>query len=173
MKSNELYGIGVRLIGIYLLFLCIQTILKHLQMWQIYAFNGEVDIGSYGYLMVAEVLFIAVVGFVFIKFPLTIAKKINPKGQESTIEFTDKGQAILEVFVCILGIYILSWSIPDLLDNILFIAFNYGNERQKEMLDSSYISGLVTIVEILIGAFLCFRGDGFIKLMLHIRSLGS
>lgn len=173
MKSKELYGIGIRLIGIYLLFTAITNGIKHGQMGFAYASNGYPELQTYLTFAVIEVMFTLVFSLVFIKFPLSIAKLISPRGVESVVDFSGNAKAIIDIFTCLLGVYILSWAIPDVFDNVIYILFNNENEFLAQSVRDTYISLYVTLVEIAIGAYLCFWGEGLGKLIHRVRTFGA
>ncbi|WP_075188202.1 hypothetical protein [Teredinibacter haidensis] len=170
MKSKELYGIGIRLVGIYLLVAAITTGIKHGQMGYVYASNGYPDLQSYVTFATIEVMFILVFSVLFIKFPLSIAKLISPRGVESVIEFSGNAKSLIDIFTCLLGIYILSWAIPDVFDNVIYILFNSDTEFLAQSIKDTYVSLYVTLVEIAIGVYLCFWGEGLGKLIYRVRS---
>ena len=173
MKSKELYGIGVRLIGIYLLFIAVTTGVQHAQMGFVYASNSFSNLQSYVAIATFEVLFILLFAALFIKFPLSIAKFISPKGIECVVEFSGNAKNLIGIFTCLLGIYILSWSIPDVFNNTLYIIFNNQSEFMTQSVNDAYLNLYVTVVEIAIGTYFCFGAEGLAKLIHRVRSFGS
>jgi len=173
MKSIEIYGVGIRLIGVYLIFNCVQTALEYFQSLNIVGISDTHGMGLYLTIASIEVLFLAIAAAIFIKFPLTLAKWLSPASSTEDLSFSKNSNAILDVLVCLLGIYILSWAIPDLVDNSLFIHLNKDNEFQTQAVSDTYVALYTTVVEIGIGVCFAVWGSSFTNALRRVRSFGS
>jgi uncharacterized protein YqhQ len=129
--------------------------------------------GLYLTVVAVEVLFVGIAAAIFIKFPLTLAKQLSPTSSKEELSFSKNSNAILDVFICLLGIYILSWAVPDLVDNSLYIYLNKDNDFQMQAVRDTYVSLYTTVVEIIIGLCFAIWGKSFINILRRVRSFGT
>ncbi|WP_237057397.1 hypothetical protein [Microbulbifer sediminum] len=170
MKAIELLAVGIRLCGIMLAIIGIKAISGHYASFAMMNYSDSVDTTPMAFLAVAELVIIFCASVVFIRFPISVAGKLIPFESSQPLSFSDRGADILAVSLCILGVYILSWALPDLVDNGLWLWY-YTEERYQ--LSGQYtgtiIASIVTLVEIAIGLFLCLRSRGFSQLIWKLR----
>lgn len=171
MKSHELLSVGLRVCGVILVFLGLRTISTQYMSLAMLSFNGDESIRVYAVLTVIEIILIFVLALTFLKFPNIVARKLLPQESEEKIELSKNGENLLSVALCIIGVYIFSWAVPDLINNGMWLA--YFSDRAYTS-DSNYaetvIVQITTVVEILIGSFLCFGASGLGNALWKLRS---
>jgi hypothetical protein len=152
MKTIDLLSIGLRLFGCYLIYSCLYMVF----LLPMYLQQDETGVNSHAPIYLPMVINF-LLGILLFKFPVTISKWLLPKntGMDDEISITAKNlQACL---ICILGIYILSMYIPEVVKAI------YQAHELKEMNNSSIFSefmnaSLFLIVHLIIGIFLSLFG---------------
>jgi len=170
MKASELLAVGVRLCGVMLVVVGLKSIARHYQTFSMMNFNGDIDTTWLAYIAVGELLIVFLLSVLFIKFPMTFAKKLLPVDELLTVDFSDGAESFMSVCFCVLGVYILSWAIPDLVDNGMWLWYFSGERHyQSPSYSEVIITTTVTVVEILIGLFLCLRARGFSNLLWRLR----
>lgn len=176
MKTIEVLAIGIRLLGIYFVVKFFQFISSaYISYHQLaYAMPDVIPpILASGYAICALVMlaFCAL----FIKFPTIIASKLLPKtNKESAVLSGDAAQLQLAGF-SLLGIYILSWAIPDLIHNSALLVVMPSYEPSYSINDRPYdlINVGVTLIELVIGLYLVLQAKGLVKLLAKIRDVGQ
>ncbi|GAB2524116.1 hypothetical protein [Microbulbifer agarilyticus] len=170
MKFQDLVTVGVKICGILLIFLGLRTISLQYSFLNALVGNGDDSIRVYTFITVLEVFLIFLCALVFIKFPNLVARKLFPKEVELNLNLSQDAERLISVFCCILGIYILSWAIPDFINNALMISFL---SKSMYMSDVVYVetifAEIVTVVEISVGLFLCMRSAGLSALVWRFR----
>lgn len=178
MLQLELTALGLRLVGVYFLTNLMSQLPRWVQMLH------ELSAGQFGGLESGfgqEQKFVIYLGFfallisafVLIFFPTTIAKLISPKQASAPSAITADKQMIQRTAFTILGVYILSWAIPDLIANLLqlWVLGRFPDSNPA----TSYLVGTdlaTTLVEIGIGVYLVFGSTGVIGLIRKFREYG-
>lgn len=172
MKSIELLAIGVRLLGVYLLVSGMRLALKLYQLAQ----QGPIHEGGqydYVYLGVAEVALVFLVALLMLKFPMTLSRWIHPASAGAEIGFSGQAGELETTLLVVLGVYILTWAIPDFFDNaIWWLYLSRSIEASNADKDMVVINQLVTLLEIAIGLFLCLRAKGLSAMLRRLRTAG-
>ncbi|UHQ53699.1 hypothetical protein [Microbulbifer sp. YPW16] len=171
MKPIELLAVGIRICGIMLAIIGLKSISSHHATFAMLNQSNFGDTTAIAYLAVTELAIIFAVSAIFMRFPMSVAGKLLPFESSHPISFSDRATDILAVAFCILGVYILSWALPDLVDNGIWLWY-YTAERHQlgDRYASTMITLLVTLVEIAIGLFLSLRSRGFSALLWRLRN---
>jgi hypothetical protein len=168
MKIYELAAIAARIFAICLF------------LYALRSFSGFVrDIGpaSTQNLTVSLFYFISIVfipvviAAIIWRFPLTIAKAFLPAIKTEEVRITDSN-AFLPAALIVLGIYVLTYAIPDLLYYIT-IFYMIARGRSAGMLiespHESIANFIVTVLEIMIAFWLILGNAGIINIIRRIR----
>ncbi|WP_068544379.1 hypothetical protein [Thalassotalea crassostreae] len=118
MNQLEALGVGIRLLGIFLLAFLIRDIpIAFETLSQYKKFNSS---GSNGMTFYAAMsIFGVLISLLMIKFPTFIAQMLVAKSSAKSAELKGDIETFQTTGIIILGIYILSWAIPDLIHNII------------------------------------------------------
>lgn len=174
MKSHELLSVGLRVCGVILVFLGLRTISNQYMYLGMLSYNGDESIQVYAVLTVVEIVLIFTLALTFLKFPNLVARKLLPQASEEKIELSKNGKDLLSIAFCVIGVYILSWAIPDLINNGMWLV--HFSDRAYTS-DSNYAETVIiqvtTVVEILIGGFLCFGASGLGSALWKLRGMES
>jgi hypothetical protein len=151
MKAIELLSIGLRLLGLYLIFSCIYM------LFVFSAYFQQDEMGGSSAPSYLPIVINCLIGIVLIKFPLSISKWLLPNNIviDDTVSVSAKN--LQTCLICILGIYIMSMYIPEVIKAI------YQAYILTEMNGSSIFSEIVNaslspIVHLVIGIFLSLCG---------------
>ncbi len=178
MKSIELLATGIRLLGIYVFINAAQMGITQYSMN--YQLNNNFYEGAEIYLYAGIILtgVLVFISLIMLKFPVTIANWLLPKTKGDEVVFDGSARDIEVSAFVIIGVYILSWTIPDLLDNGLqlwriaereSLGHSWGSQYKHEYV----FNEMVTVLEIAIGIFLCLRARGLSYLLYKIREAGA
>ncbi|WP_444907883.1 hypothetical protein ACJJIR_07640 [Microbulbifer sp. SSSA008] len=172
MKPQELLSVGLRVCGVLLIFLGLRTISSQYMSLGMLSYELDERIQVYAVVTVIEIALIFLLALIFLKFPNSVAKKLLPHESDNNVELSKNGKELLSIAFCLLGVYILSWAIPDLVNNGMWLI--HFSERAY-MNDSNYaetvIAQITTVVEVVIGAFLCFGASGLGSLLWKLRGI--
>lgn len=170
MKYQELLSVGIKLFGVYLVFLLIKTIAGSISQYQILNYNGASEPIGFLVIEIFVALIIALFSFLFFKFPKLISKKLLPPEVPDDLHMESEPVVLINISFIVIGIYILSWAIPDLVDNAIWIIYvsNQDYVNQTEM-PNAVIALIVTVVEICIGGFLALGSKGLSQTLWKLR----
>lgn len=171
MKSIEILALGIRLVGIYFI---IQTL-----KFFAYSYNSIQQWGVTGVFESTTIFYIiyGVAGLVFlltcfflIRFPVTVAGWLLPRTNNDEPLFNGSISDLSIAAFTILGVYILSWAIPDFFYNagtMIYIA-SLDSEQPYNISDFGVyiVNEVVTVLEIGIGLYLCLKAKGLYALIL-------
>lgn len=178
MKSIEILALAIRLIGIVFILDVVQFFAYSYtttQQWM-YGNPGEsaamwlAFYGVIGFILVAACFFL-------IKFPMTVSRWLLPKSEGDEPIFNGSIDDLRIAAFTIIGVYILSWAIPDFFYNagMLLHMRSQGmmdlyNEDAK---DEYIIQELTTVLEIGVGLYLCLQAKGLNAMLLKFRRMGA
>lgn len=173
MTVLQLLAIGIRLGGIALLILSIKEIVHADQLYSMQLSVPNLDQSGYALTSVFLAVGYLLLSFLFIKFPATVSRWLLPKTQDESTVIKGSFDEFQGVCLVIIGIYILTWAVPDLVHNISRIVFlgelyEYNDLSRRE--DKLYLFS--TLVEILVGLFLVFGSRGISSLVARFRYAG-
>jgi len=172
MRTIELLAIGIRLLGMYFLVKCVQFIgtayaSYHQMAISLPEFNPLIILGAYA---ITAVLMFAF-AIIFIKFPAIISKSLLPRTSVESPVLPGSPKELLLAGFAVLGVYILSWAIPDLIHNSALLIVIPRYEQSYSMGNRPYdlINLGVSVVEIVIGLYLTLQAQGLVRLINKVR----
>ena len=173
MSAKELLAIGVRLLGIWL----IVSSLNSLTLGVSYVIGqawADKTISS-SFMMYLPFLGLAIgkalIGFLLIKFPYFVASKLIPKTNVDNTQINWEEKLVERIGFVLLGVYILSWAIPDLIHIVVYFVQNKDYSPNGTIdFATNKLNFIVTLVEISIGLFLILGSQGVVNVIHKIRS---
>lgn len=176
MNTIELLAVGVRLLGVYFLLQFVQFLGSSYSSYYQMAsslpeFNPFFVAGGYAFTAMLMLAF----ALVFIKFPATVAGWLVPKIDKDSSTISGSLIELQLTGFTLLGVYILSWAIPDLIHNSALLAVIPHYDESYLISDRPYdvINIVVTAVEIVIGLFLTLQAKGLVRLINKFRYAGA
>ncbi len=169
MREIELISCAVRILGIYLLLKALISIPQtYSTLHQLSYLEFSIQ---YVWIVSFSMVFLyAFFAFFFIKFPESIAKKILPQTKSNPIPINIEGHVLVQGALTILGVYILSWAIPDFIYNGLSLLVLTSYQKVDELSRSeALLKEAVTIIEITVGAYLAFGARGIYRILLELK----
>lgn len=110
------------------------------------------------------------ISLVLMKFPLTIARAITPIASTSELEMSSDG-SVFTTGICLLGVYFIARSVPDLLYNLIYIIM-YSGVEDSLGLKRAYLNEFITVIEMAIGLYLALGSRGISELIVRFRNAG-
>lgn len=177
MKSIELLSTGIRLLGIYVFIYAIRTGIYQYQAVLQFRSNSQDDMAVYTYVALIQVSLLIIASVLMFKFPVSLAKWILPKTKENEVSLDGSAKDIEVSIFAAIGVYILSWAIPDLFHNGLWWWYSTQSEISsmwEQGGPNEYkINQIVTVLEIAIGLYLCLRAQGLSNMLRRLREAGA
>lgn len=171
MKYTELLSIPIRVLGIYIFYSAFLAIINQYFILNQLATDHSSDYKIYAIAAVLEVGVMLVAALALTKLPLTISNLLTPKCSESTFNISITSEQLQSAALCIMGIYIITESIPDLAFNTARLISHIRQPLDPFGGASELIAKeLAIITKILIGVFLCIKSEGIILLIIRIRT---
>ena len=176
MKTIELLGIGIRLLGIYVLILSFPYIDQSLSIMLAPEITSDYEISLMDKLIPGSMLAIyIVVGLFFLKFPVTIARLVFPRSNADYPSIDIGNLNIERTGFVLIGMYLLVSSLPNVIYNILmhqrFVEISGGLSSPLE--SDFFVNGVATIVEMVIGFVLLLSASSLVKLIDKARRFGE
>jgi hypothetical protein len=170
MQSIEVLGVGIRLLGIFLLVTLLREMPLIIETISQYKSLDPNANGSMTIYAALSLIFIAC-SLLMIKFPISISKLLIPKTQVSSPELNNNLIALQITAITILGLFILSRAFPDLINNIIAL-INAKAYMANDEAGIAYIwnSLITTIVEIAIGLYCALNSKGITKVINKLRA---
>lgn len=178
MKSIEVLALGIRIVGIFAVLKLLQFFSYSYAMTQRWALSNPGEsvsmwLAVYG---VSGLVLVAAC-FVLIRFPMIISNWLLPKTDKDEPVFSGGIDDLTIAAFTILGVYILSSAIPDLVHNLGMLVqmrsqgimdlYNAGGRNEY------IVKALATILQIGIGLYLCFQAKGLNALLLKFRGMNG
>lgn len=177
MKSIELLAIGIRVLGIFALIYAIKTGLYQYQIILQFQSNVENELTLVRFLATAQVGLLLAAALLMIKFPVSVSNWLLPKSKNQEPILNGSVHDVETAAFVIIGVYILSFAIPDVFDNGIWWWYSsHGETSRLWGQDGSHkylINQAVTVIEMAIGLFLCLRANGLSGLLRRFREAGS
>ncbi|MDP1521487.1 hypothetical protein Q8A57_10950 [Porticoccus litoralis] len=177
MKSIELLSTGIRLLGIYVFLSAIGSGATQYQAVVQFRSISQDDMAVFTYVGLAQVVLMVIAALFMVKFPVSLAKLILPKTKNNEVALNGSVKDIEVSLFAVIGVYILSWAIPDFFHNGLW--WWYSSHSQISGMweqggEAEYvINQIVTVMEIAIGVYLCLRAQGLSTLLRRFREAGA
>ncbi len=164
------------MLGIYAFIYAFRTGIYQYQAVMQYRSTLQDDMVAFTYLSLIQVGILFVASLIMFKFPVSFAKWLLPKTKENEVVFDGTAQDIEISIFTIIGVYILSWAIPDLFNNGIWWWYSTHSEFSgmwEQGGGTEYIiNQIVTALEIAIGLYLCLRAQGLSNLLRRLREAG-
>jgi hypothetical protein len=169
MRLLEITAIGIRLFGILLFLKLLNDVTGWLTVYGPgYASGDNVEINS---LVILLYCIPIVLSLVFIKFPVSIAKLIVPVTSSSSPELESDGKTIQYAGLTLLGVYVLTYAIPNLVYYVISIFIIVNSRADLGESQYSYVINLIsTLVELGIGVYLILGVNGLVKFISKLRN---
>ena len=170
MKLNEVTALALRVLGIYLAVRALRTITMYTVRYNQVPESNFGDTTNLIYAGYAEGVVFFLCAALLLKFPVSIANKIIPRSSTDSPIINTSGQSLeISAFV-IIGVYTLSWSIPDLIDNSIYM---YELKQFVPGDNKAWVDAvgrqLVTLIEITIGFYLALGSKSLHKVITKLR----
>jgi len=175
MKGIELLALGLRLVGIYGLLKGIQFVSIAIGSVRQYSMMmPDEDFSLWYGIFGVSLLVYFLAALVLIVFPVKIAKRLMPRSDEQAPLIQISAQELQVVAFTILGVYVLSWAIPDLVSRAAFL---WNTVRMDDFygptaLGERVISTCVSVLQVGIGLYLSLQSKGLSRVLMAIRGLG-
>jgi hypothetical protein len=168
MKIIEVVSVAVRIFGILLFVVTLRDAPRLLSAVADIGLEAATPSLYIQWAMVASCLFVSAF---MVKFPGVISRLLVTPSQSSSPLIEENGQAIQIAGITIVGVYILTWAIPDLLYNGLMLWVVSGYESPpKEYISETKVSEMITVIEISIGLYLALGAKGLTIALNKLRA---
>ena len=172
MNTLHLLSVGIRILGIYL----VVTTLRDFPQWWITTrelgldvVTGEVDLSAFYYFLVLTSV-VVVAGLLMIAFPDTITKKLTRSDAIENGLDNLRLESIQYGGLFLLGVYILSWAIPDTVHySLLLFQASKAFEFNIEPTITYKNSLIVILVDLGIGLYLVFGSKSIVNFVNKLR----
>jgi len=173
MKSIELLSTGIRLLGIYIFLYAFKTGAYQYQIFMNLKEASDTNLSLFASIGVFQFLLLFISGVLMFKFPVSLARWCIPKTRDDEIILNGSSQDIEISLFIIIGVYILSWAVPDFFNNAMWlwyisntsIGYTLGDGADHEYI----MNQIVTVIEIAVGLYLCLSAKGLSKLVRKFR----
>lgn len=176
MKSIELLSTGIRLLGIYVFISAFRVGATQYQAVIQFRSISQEDMNFFAYVAFGLVVMMFMASLIMVKFPIALAKWILPKTKDNEVVLDGSAKDIEVSIFAVIGVYMLSWAIPDFFHNGLwwwYSAHSKISGMWEQGRENEYIfDQIVTILEIAIGLYLCLRAQGISTLLRKFREAG-
>lgn len=170
MKLYEATALAIRILGIYLLLDAISFAVDLYGQREQFIAMRELDfLDILIPLFFSSIGFFTLTGLICIKFPVSIAKYVVPTSSVNQPTINLNSNDFSNLAITILGLYILSWAIPDVIYNaLMIIKGNYFNSSNAEIYEF-VINEAATMIELSIGLYLTLSSAGVNILISRFR----
>lgn len=171
MKLFEILGVALRVAGILLFANTLRSIPEVLLVaGQFNEYGLDDGMGRLKFFYYASEFLVLILSLMMIFFPVTMAKFFIPKTDSLETLGIEKTCLIMPIGITLMGVYILTWAIPDLIDNALFAWMQRSLHIQNDpAVQNVNIALVVTIVEIGIGLYCALGASGISRLINKLR----
>lgn len=168
MKLIDITALGIRLVGIMMLINCVSEVTSAIMQTST-RINYD---GSTGYIVGIWIacIFIILVSALLIKFPNAVAKMVVPSASHDSPEITCDAKPITIAGFTIIGVFILSGSIPDLVHNFLELyKANKFTPNDSGFKFEIWLFQISTVFEIGVGLYLVLGSSGLYRAIQRLR----
>ena len=172
MKLYEILGVGLRVAGILLFANTLRTIPEVLLVASQFNEYGLGDgMGKLKFSYYASQLLVLILSLSMISFPVSMAKFFIPNTDSKEVLDNASSSLILPIGITLIGVYILTWAIPDLIDNALFAWVQHSLHIDNDpVVQNVNVALAVTVVEIGIGLYCALGASGISRCINKLRS---
>ncbi len=167
MKSLEMLSLAIRITGLILAF----TLLRQIpQSWLYITQISDGGASVAKYISCVSIAVVLIASILMIKFPYSLAYLLAPSLKDKEVDFNDGVKNIEVVGITIIGVYILTWAIPDLFYSVIGLWGSYkiyGMALADTF--STWLSFGITVLEIAIGLFCVVGARGIVRVINYLR----
>ncbi len=104
--------------------------------------------------------------------PYAVSSLLIPKTHLDNTQINWEEKLVERIGFVLIGVYILSWAIPDVVDNIGYYFFynGFGMYSENPQLMETKLRLLVTLIEFGIGLLLAFGARGIVNTIHKVRN---
>lgn len=169
MRIVDVLAVAIRIAGLLLLI----RILEHGPYW-LQALNiispDRPTPEDALYAQYAIFIVLALTSFLMIKFSGTLARLLVGRLSDDSPLLEENGQAIQIAGITIIGVYTLTWAVPDLFQNVLMLSAMREQFGNSGYLNEVKVNIAVTAIEIGIGLYCSIGAHGITKILNRLRS---
>lgn len=172
MKSIEMLGVGLRLVGVYGLIQSIGFLVEISQFLAIYLSGEYTERLSGWYLMQAGALLLMVfASLVLVKFPATVAHRLLPTTSEPGTSLSQPAEELQAIGLTLLGCFLLSYAIPDFVSSLYLLRTAASASGPIAITDEDvHVANLLNgVIELGLGLLLILRARGLSQLFTRLR----
>ncbi len=169
MKLVEISALAIRIIGLFLLF----STLQYFSTWLIAlknvgASDGAIDVQLVNFIIYGAP---ALISFVLIAFPVSVAKILTPRSSEISNENDQATVRFLYALVIAIGLFIIAKALPDIAYNILMLISikSYNTINGDSSINDYIISTIVSFFELFIGYVMAVRTERVLSVINKAR----
>ena len=170
MKINEILSIAIRIFGILLFFVTLRDAPQWLSSIRLLR-PDEFSESPSRFLQYAMVISFFSASYFMIKFPGAISRiLVTPSSTDAPL-IEENGQAIQIAGITIVGVYVLTWSIPDLFYNAFLLwEIAHYETSQDQAMSQTISTEIVTVIEISMGLYLALGARGLSNAINKLRA---
>lgn len=168
MKVVEMLAVGLRLMGVYLVYSVFHTLLTRFSYWS--AMQAQFEGQSYWMisLIIVEALIFVAIAFLLLRFPVTVARWLLGRQAGAEAVLQGKLNDLQTVLFCVVGVYVLSQSLPYLAESLLWLPGDGGDSREG-LWFPRVIPVLVGLLQTALGLYLTLQAKGLSRLLSRLR----
>lgn len=168
MTAKEILGVGIRLLGVWFFIQALSSVSQTASIFAAAISTSEETYDWYKYFTLSKTFLFFTASYVFVKMPYGISSLLIPKTHLDNTQIDWEEKLVERIGFVLMGVYILSWSIPNLVNYIgeYFFYKNLGGYEELAELTQTKIFFFVTVVEFGVGLLLTLGSRGIV-LMIH------
>ncbi|MCP3849214.1 MAG: hypothetical protein GY694_03085 [Gammaproteobacteria bacterium] len=171
MTAKEILGVGIRLLGVWFFIEALFLVSQTASFFAAAISTSEETYDWYKYFTLLETFLCFTVSYIFIRMPYGVSSLLIPKTHLDNTQIDWEEKLVERIGFVLMGVYILSWSIPDLVSNIgdYFFYKNLGGYEELAELTQTKIHFFVTVVEFGVGLLLTLSSRGIVNIIHKFR----
>tara|TARA_R110002167_G_scaffold173731_1_gene372355 strand:+ start:73 stop:585 length:513 start_codon:yes stop_codon:yes gene_type:complete len=170
MQAIESIALGIRLLGIFLFVMLLKDMPQIIESINLYKSVSQ-GTGNLMYIYLGISIAAIFLSLIMIKFPISVSKLLYAKSIHASPQLSSDLEIAKVTGITILGVYILSWAIPDLVNNIIgLVQANTYAAYDEANIAYIWNSLITTILEIIIGLYCAINSNGIVKLISRLRA---
>ncbi|SHF72850.1 hypothetical protein SAMN04487965_2557 [Microbulbifer donghaiensis] len=176
MKSTELLGVGLRLVGVYGIVKSAQFLVSAVTSLSSY-FSAEYGEQFNGWFLMhaGALLFMIASSAILINFPGTVAIWLLPKTETSGADLSQPAKDLQTTGLTILGFFVLTYAIPEFVQNLYMWWQAKGITVLNEIVKprERFAEVLYSGIQLALGLFLVLQAKGISALVARLRYDGT
>lgn len=171
MKTIEIVAMLTRVLGIYLIVKFFEYLYAVYQQLFLMHFATNTEFFYLKVVMIVVLSILLIVALVLVKFPTTVAKALYPGDLNAVVEIKSNFDDYAALISIAFGFYMLTWVIPDLVHNFLFLIYYKG---QMDFYAAQFwevvFNQIVTVVELFMSGYLILGSRMTARILRKFRS---